>query len=195
MDNQTMIDQTRLAFSLVQKLYYEVGLLIQEIEGMLGNEEERFVIGKVSGYSISTRQSKGLERFNVSYWLVRKLAVFFVPEEFTKDEKGNTNTIIIPSLKLIYVRIVLDDKDIREPKIYAGVLHHIESKQNKKFEYSMAAFDYRDLILKDGEIYYENSSIQLKGTFFSSHLFDLNDSEQISSRIIKPVLKIYRSIK
>jgi hypothetical protein len=194
MDKEIMVDQTKLAFSLIQKLYFETGLLIQEIEGMLGEEEEKFVIGKVAGYSISTRQSKGLERFNIPYWMVRKLAVFFIPEGFTNNEKGNTNTKITPNLKLIYIRIVLDDKDLKEPKIYAGVLHHISAKNSKKFEYSMASFDYRDFILKDGDVSLEDTNIQIKGTFFSTHLFDLSDSEDISSKIIKPLLKNYRSI-
>lgn len=194
MDKEMMVDQTKLAFSLIQKLYLETGLLIQEIEGMLGEEDERFVIGKVAGYSISTRQSKGLERFNIPYWLVKKLAVFFIPESFTSYEKGNTNTKITPDLKLIYIRIVLEDNDLKEPKIYAGVLHHISAKNSKKFEYSMASFDYRDFVLKDGDVSLEDTNIQIKGTFFSTHLFDLNDSESISSRIIKPVLKIYRSV-
>lgn len=194
MEKNTMVEQTKLAFSLIQKLYFETSLLIQEIEGMLGEEDERYIIGKVSGYSISTRQSKGLERFNIPYWMVKKFAVFFISEEFTEIEKGNTNTKISPNLKLIYIRIVLDDKDLREPKIYAGVLHHIVDKNNKKFEASMASFDYRDFILKDGEVDYEDTNIQLKGTFFSSHLYDLNESNQISGKIIKPLLKIYRSI-
>ena len=194
MEKETMIEQTKLAFSLIQKLYFEVALLIQEIEGMLGEEEERFVIGKPSGYAITARRSTGLERFNVPYWMVKKLAVFFVPENMSTNKTGMTNTTITPQLKLIYLRVVLDDKDIREPKIYAGVFHHIKSKNNKKFEYSMAAFDYRDLISKDGDITYEDTNIQMKGTFISNHLYDLNDSEQISAKIIKPLLRIFRTI-
>ncbi len=111
MEKETVIEQTKLAFSLIQKLYFEVALLIQEIEGMLGDEDERFVIGKVGGYAISARRSTGLERFNVPLWMVRKLAVFFVPEESTKYEAGMTNTTITPKLKMIFLRIVLDDKD------------------------------------------------------------------------------------
>jgi hypothetical protein len=193
MEKETIIEQTKLAFSLIQKLYFETALLIQEIEGMLGEEEERFVIGKAAGYAISARRSTGLERFNVPFWMVNKLAVFFVPEDMTKTEKGMTNTTITPHLKLIYLRIILNEKEVREPKIFVGVLHNITTKVNKKFEYSMASFDYRDLILKDGEITYEDTNIQMNGVFISNHLYDLFDSEQISKKIIKPIIKIFRT--
>jgi hypothetical protein len=195
MEKETIIEQTKLAFSLIQTLYYETALFIQEIEGMLAEEDERFVIGKPAGYAISARRSTGLERINVPFWMMKKLAVFFVPEERTKNESGGmTNTKISSDLKIIFIRIILDDKDIREPKIYSGVFSNFVIKNDKKFEYFMAILDAKDSFIKDGEISYEDSNLKFNGKFFSTHLYDLKDSEQISTRIIKPLLKIYRSI-
>jgi hypothetical protein len=55
MNNKSeIIEQTNLAFDFIEKLYLESSYLIKEIEGNLNEEEEKFVIGKPSGYGIST---------------------------------------------------------------------------------------------------------------------------------------------
>ena len=88
-ENQ-LIDQTKLAFDFLQKLYLEVSYLIKETEGLLHEEEEKFLIGKPSGYGVSSRSSTGLESNSISLWLLRKFAVFFVPEDKTTLKKGQT---------------------------------------------------------------------------------------------------------
>jgi len=82
-----IIEQTNLAFDFILKLYLEVSYLIKEIEGMLYELEEKFVIGRSGGYHISARSSTGLESSNVSFWLMRKLGVFFIPENKTDRKK------------------------------------------------------------------------------------------------------------
>ena len=54
-DNAHLVEQTNLVFDFLQKLYLEVSYLIKEIEGILYGEEEKFIIGRPSGYSISAR--------------------------------------------------------------------------------------------------------------------------------------------
>jgi hypothetical protein len=89
MKKKEIVEQTRLAFDFIQKLYFEVSYLIKEIEGLLAEEEEEFVIGRPSGYGINTRSSTGLEANNIRLWPLRKLAVFFVPEARTQRKNGN----------------------------------------------------------------------------------------------------------
>jgi len=133
-----LIEQTDAAFNFVEKLYTEVSYLIKQLEGTLGEEEEHFIIGKPSGYGISTHSSNGLDNQMVKLWIMRKFSIFFVEKEKTHVEKGQTVTKLDPGLKILYFRFILHGKDIKEPIIYAGVLSDIEKKQQgawiKKFE-------------------------------------------------------------
>ena len=59
--DKDIVMQTKNAFDFVQKLFFEVSYLIKEIEGMVQQETEEFVIVKPSGYHVTTRTSTGLE--------------------------------------------------------------------------------------------------------------------------------------
>ena len=193
-----IIEQTDLAFDFIQKLYFEVSYLIKEIEGILHEEEEKFIIGRPAGYGVSARSSTGLESNNVNLWLLRKFAVFFVPKDKTEVKAGQTITKIDENLKILYLRIVLSDKNINEPAVYSGVLYNIEKKPQakwiKKFENLMGHFEYNDdKIFKIVEkINYEDAHIKLQGELIKNNLFEINDSETIFTRIIKPSLELYR---
>ena len=192
-------NQSKLAFDFIQKLYLEVSYLIKEIEGILHEEEERFIIGRIGGYHISTRSSNGLESNNVSLWLLRKFAVFFIPEDKTELKKGQTITKIDKSLKVFYLRVVLNDINIEKPQIYSGVLYNIEvkppgKKWYSKFEKVMGFFEYHDhkIFTKVKDIDYEDAYMRFKGELIKNNLFDINDSETIVKKIIKPALTLYR---
>ena len=193
-----LTDQTKLAFDFLQKLYLEVSYLIKETEGLLYEEEERFVIGKPSGYGISSRSSTGLESNNIGLWLLRKFAVFFVPEDKTTLKKGQTVTPIDENLKVIYLRIVLNDKDLTYPAVYSGVLYNIQQKQRaeriKKFENMMGQFQNKDpkVFVNFKKIDYEDPLIKCQGELVRSNLFMISDSESILNKIIRPSLNLYR---
>ena len=196
-ENQ-LIGQTKLAFDFLQKLYLEVSYLIKETEGLLYEEEERFVIGKPSGYGISSRSSTGLESNNIGLWLLRKFAVFFVPEDKTTLKKGQTVTPIDENLKVIYLRIVLNDKDLAYPAVYSGVLYNIQQKERaeriKKFENMMGQFQNKDpkVFVNYKKIDYEDPLIECKGELVRTNLFKISDSESILNKIIRPSLNLYR---
>jgi hypothetical protein len=61
MEKKGLIEQTRLAFDFIQKLYLEASYLVKEIEGQLAEEEEQFVFGRSGGYAVTARSSTGLE--------------------------------------------------------------------------------------------------------------------------------------
>lgn len=195
-----IIEQTNLAFDFIQKLYLEVSYLIKEVEGILHEEEERFVIGRSAGYGISARSSTGLESTNVNLWLLRKFAVFFIPEDKTKIERGQTVTMIDDNLKILYLRIILRDKNISEPAVYSGVLYNIRKKPQvrwiSKFENIMGHLEYSDnKIFKDGkkiDIDYEDAYIKIQGELIKNNLFEINNSETIRKRIIEPALELFR---
>jgi len=193
-----IIEQTNLAFDFIQKLYLEVSYLIKEIEGILHEEEEKFIIGRPAGYGISARSSTGLESTNVNLWSLRKFAVFFIPEDKTKIERGQSITRIDENLKTLYLRIVLKDKNINEPTVYSGVLYNIQRKPQAKwigkFENVMGHLEYNDdKIFKDvGKINYEDAYIKLQGELVKNNLFEINDSDAILKKIIKPSLELYR---
>ena len=201
MTKKEIIQQTKLAFDFSQKLYFEVSYLIKEIEGLLAEEEEQFIIGRPGGYAITTRGSSGLEANNVNLWLLRTLSVFFVPEELTKTFGGLTTTEFIKGLKVIFLRIVLDEKDNDEPYINIGVIYDVVSKRigkyPKKFEELIRHIEYRyaAVFTGDNSFDYEDSYIKFKGKFIRVNLFDVNSSEEIIKLVITPVLKLFREIK
>ena len=190
-------EQANLAFEFIHKLYLEVSYLVKEIEGLLYQEEEKFVIGRPSGYGISTRGSTGLESNNVHFWLPSKFAIFFVPEQVTEVSRGQTITKIDDRLKVLYFRLVLNDKKGDQPLIYSGVFHCIEPKvQWKKFEQAMGHFSWNDeKVFSDPlKIDYEDSYIKVKGEFTKNELFAINNSETIFRKVLEPSLRLSRRL-
>ena len=175
--NNELIDQTNLAFDFIQKLYLEVSYLIKEIEGILHEEEENFIIGKPSGYAVSSRSSTGLESNNVDLWLLRKFAVCFIPEDKSNVKGGQTITAIDEDLKVLYLRIVLNDKNINEPQIYLTVLYNIKKKPQAtgwtKFENIMGHLEYNDskIFVDVKKIDYEDTYVKLQGEMIKKKLF------------------------
>lgn len=197
-DKREIMQQANLAFDFIQKLYLEVSYLIKEIEEILHEEEEKFIIGRPAGYGISTRSSTGLESSSVKLWLLRKFAVFFVPEEKTKLVRGQTVTKIDENLKVLYLRIVLNNQNINGPVISSGVVYNIKQKSRakwtEKFEGVMGYLQPNDdRIFKNVEkIDYQDANIKLRGELVKNNLFEINDSETIVKRIILPSLESYR---
>jgi len=191
------IEQTNLAFDFMQRLYLETSYLIKEVEGILQREEEKFIFGKPTGYGVTARSSTGLEQDNVNLWPMRGFAVFFVPKDKTKIERGQTITRIDEKLKVLYLRIVLNDKDIEEPAIYSGVLYNIQITSRgkwNKFENVMGHIEYhvRRIVGNSERINYEDPFIKIQGKLIRNYLFEINDSEVILKRIVQPSLELYR---
>jgi len=195
---EEIVEQTNLAFDFIQKLYFEVSYLIKEIEGILHEEDEKFVIARPAGYGISAKSSTGLESNNVDFWLLKKFSVYFLPEEKTKLQRGQTITKIDEHLKTIYLRIVLDDKNIDEPAVYSGVFYNFHIKPGckwiVKFENIAGHLEYNDtkIFKHERKVDFENAYIKFQGELIKSNLFDINDSETILNKIIKPTLALYR---
>lgn len=198
MNKKEIEKQTKLAYEFIQKLFFEVSYLIKEMEGLLSEENPPFVICRPGGYAITTRSSNGLDSVYVNLWLLRKFSVAFGPKDTTLTIKGQTNTPLLPDRKVIYVRIILDDKDIYEPMIYSGVLYDFhkktaEGKWPEKFEQLMTTFEYSEAqIFADPKIInFENNNFSLKGRLFDVPLFDIDSSTTLSEKIIKPTIKLY----
>ena len=193
---QDLVQQTRNALSFVQKLYFEISYLIKEVEGILRSEEEKFVIGKPSGYQVTSVKSTGLEPANVEAWLSKAFTVFFVPAKETKLQSGMTNTPFHDQLKVLLLDIELEGKINKTPRIMAGVLYDIQSRRDNftKFEHLMFEFIYsRDRVFASApELSYEDSYLSIKGHLFNLPLFYVQTSEDISQKIVGPMLAFYR---
>lgn len=192
-----LIKQCDLAFDFVQNLYMEVSYFIKEVDGLL--LEEDFIIGRPSGYQINSRSSLGLEPQNVNMWLMRRMAVFFAPKDSFKSKGSRTSLDISKSAKVIYLRILLNGKNLNQPKIYAGVLYDIignpKSKYVKKFEQAMQYIEYNDDKIFKGnlkQIKHKDGNISFNGHLNSLNLFEINDSETIQKKIVEPCLKLYK---
>jgi len=195
-----IIKQTKGAFDFLQKLYFEVSYMIKEAEGLLGEEPEEFIIGKPSGYGINTRTSTGLESNNVNYWLMRRMAVFFVPKVYTEGTGGTTTTHFNEDLKILYLRVVLDDREITEPVVYAGVFYDFEKKEGQnrmqKFEHAMNHFEYNEnkFIKKAGDGVYDDNYLKFRWNVFECNLFDLNSGSEVAKKLVEPMVELYRKV-
>jgi hypothetical protein len=189
-------EQCKLAFDFLQKLYFEVSYFIKEVEGILRDKD--FRIGKPSGYQISSRSSSGLEPVNVNMWLLRKFAVFFAPKDKITLARGQTTLPIEQPTRVLYLRIILDDNTLQCPTVYAGVLYDIQKTPTtgwvKKFEQAMQHIEYNDAKIFKGNLRsldYEDAHIRFKGHLLEIPLFEINDSEAISTKIVDPCLKLF----
>jgi hypothetical protein len=193
-----LIEQTRLAFDFIQKLFLEVSYMIKEAEAIYREEPEEFVIGKPGGYAISIRNSKGLDTVNVDLWLYKKFAVFFVPKENTEVKGGQQSTKIIGDLKVIYMRVVLQDRSVTEPTVFSGILYNIKRKRKvnwfTKFEHCMGHLEYCDekLLQTPKNIKYDDAYVSFNGKLLNIPLFDINSSEAIREKIVLPTLDLFR---
>ena len=193
-------NQIRNAFDFIQKLYNESSYLIKEIEGQLAENEHRFQLLRTSGYAISSRSSSGLEPNNVNFWLLRRFGVAFVDEINTELIKGQNVTEINDNLKVLYFRVILDDKNESEPQLIYGVFHNIKAfkdKWIKKFENLMGNFEYVDnkLFSQIPDIDYEDGTFKLRGKFKKVNLLDINSSDELIEKVINPAIEIFEGIK
>lgn len=190
--------QIKNAFDFIQKLYNESSYLIKEIEGQVGESTFRFQILRPSGYSVSARSSTGLEPNNVNLWLLRKFAVAFVEESNTELQKGQNFTEINEKLKVLYFRIILDDKAQSEPQLIYGVFYDIKQFKDwvKKFENLLANFEYVDtkLFAKFPHIDYEDATFKIKGEFKKVNLLDINSSDELIEKVINPAIDLYEKM-
>jgi hypothetical protein len=193
---QNLEMQTRNALSFVHKLYFEISYLIKEVEGLLRLEEEKFVIGRPSGYAVTSGKSTGLEPANVESWLSKAFTVFYVSDKETKLQSGTTTTPFHNHLRVLLLDIELEGKNNKTPRIMAGVLYDIRSKRDNytKFEHMMSEFIYsRDKVFASApELSYEDSYLSMKGNLFKLPLFSVQTSEDISRKIVEPMLAHYR---
>lgn len=194
MDDKQMTEQVSLAINFMEKLYYETSYLIKEVEGLL--ETEGFSMLKGKGYSISTRHSDSLN--DVSFWLLKKFSVSFAPKDKREVKGGVTKTKIDNELKILYLRIVLSEKNQKSPKILFGVLSKIERKSDKyhrKFEDLMGHFEYVDskLFSKPQETKYEDNYVKFNKKFIVVDLLEIENTEEIKKKLIEPILKIFNS--
>jgi hypothetical protein len=193
-----LIEQSNLAFDFIQKLYLETSYLIKEVESILSEEPEEFIIGKPGGYGVTSRGSSGLESNYVKQWIMRKFAVFFAPKDKTESKAGQIITPITKDLKILYMRIVLNDESEKEPKILIGIIYDINTKKGwEKFEQLMGHIEYYEhkIFKNPSSVSYEDTYISFKGEFIKRDLFDITDSSLINSKIIQSGLSIYRKTR
>jgi len=192
--DKDLVAQKKNAFDFIQKLYFEISYLIKEIEGIL--QEEELVIGRPSGYGVSTKTSTGLEANNVENWLPKSFTVFFCQKDISKMYQGITITKIQDSLKVLLIHIELFDKEINNPKITYAIITDIVSKKPKweKFEYLLSRFAYngKKIFSNGPNIEYEDSYCSFKGKFYTENLFSINSSEELKKKIVDPMLALYR---
>ena len=199
MDKNHIVEQTKLAFDFIQKLYLETSYFIKEIEGILGQEEEQFQILRPRGYQISTAYSMGLESSYVQQWLVRKGVVCFASKSDVQKVGGKTTTKFNKGLKVIVVRFVLNDAKLGEPEVWIGVVSDIQLKaeEDDKFEEYISDFISADSkIFKDeGNSKYEDNEWSIKLNLMKKPLYDISRAEDIKREIIDPTLTTYRRKK
>ena len=192
--DKDLIKQANNAFDFIQKLYFEISYLIKEIEFILQTEE--LVIGRPSGYGVSTKTSTGLESNNVENWMPKSFTVFFCQKDLAEMNQGVTITKIENDLKVIIIHIELFDKEINNPKITYAIITDINSKKPKwlKFEHLLSRFAYngKKIFSNGPNINYEDGYCSFKGTFHTENLFSIKGSEELKKKIVDPMIELYR---
>ena len=192
-----IVTQTRNALNFVRKLHIEISYLIKEIEGILLEEDERFLILKPGGYQVTTRTSMGLDSAGVDLWMNKDFNVFFCAEEFIDSNTSTTITKPKEKLKVLFFQIKIIDKDINEPKIIYGYFNKMNFKKESptKIEHVVGEFAYsgNKIFANPPNIGFENNFWSFKGKFEQKNLLSINSSNDIRNKIINPVLKIYRA--
>lgn len=192
----TLAEQTQSAFDFISKLYFETSYLIKEVEGQLQQQNEEFVIGRPSGYAVTTRTSTGLDPANVEMWLPKDLTVFFVPKALTETRRGQTYTPLTDSLVVLLLHIQLHGKDLEKPRVLAGCISQVRSNKEsvRKFERVMVAFAYhtRKVFAKLPRFSYEDAKRSFQGEFFGQPLYSINSAEDVETLLVRPMVELYR---
>ena len=189
--------QWKNAFDFVQKFCFEVSYLIKEVEGLLSQEDEKFVICRSSGYGATMFTSTGLEAVNVENWFPHTVTAAFVPGDQTQLQKGQTITPYHGKLRPLVLHIEVFSQDLACPLAYPGCLWSIAVKTEhlkKKFESLLWEFAYNPgkILSKVPDIAYEDSDCSFKGKMSKVPLFSINNSEDVASKLVSPMLKLCR---
>lgn len=201
MTDKSIAVQVKNALNFVRKLHFEISYLFKEIEGLLLEEEERFIILKGGGYSVTARTSTSLDSWGAGYWMPNDFSVFFCEEEgFVENEKGVTVTKVNKDLKVLFIHIKIIDHDLNEPKIYLGYIKNIGFKKNvdSKVENMLWEFTYsgnKKIFELDKKIDYSDARWSFTGEYLQRDLLSINSSNDVKSKIVDPLLKLYRSSK
>ncbi len=198
MENSETINlaaQLNLAQDLLIKFFNETATLIKEVEGQLKRLPEEFVMLQTTGYGVITIGSAGIEFPDL--WLSPYFGVVFAPSKFVEKDKRGTKTKQQPPLKVVFMKIVLRDDNIKEPEMWLGVLNDIEFHASyAKFEkvlshlfYSLIKYEkkWQD---KRGPFVIESTEskwLKFKGKLIRLDLLSLTNSEDVSNKIIKAV--------
>ena len=197
MDKKLLNDQTRSAFEFIEKLYAESSYLVKEIEGLLRNKEEIFVIGKQRGYQISASASSGLN--SPEQWIYKKLCAYFVPETMTKIIGGRTETSFSKDLKIIYLIIILSEEELKSPQIAIGILSRFKKLTVRfpKLEYFIISYidriwnSIKELKGTKHKLY-KDSSFEFNVNFVIKDLYDVNSIQDIEKKLVNPALRMFR---
>ena len=193
--------QANAALDFLEKLNFEMSYLIKDVEGRLKEEPEEFVIGRGSGYAVSTSRSSGLDYAHL--WNMKNMSVFFVPSQYSSTKGGYTVTSFIDGLQAIYLLLDLKDPEIDMPMIYLGTMYDISIKNDKyckKLEHLLQPthlwkyskiydHDVGDVITFDSEW----ESYKLKCSV-KKPLFAIENSELVEKYLIKPSLRDFRKL-
>jgi hypothetical protein len=197
MDKKQLNEQTESSFDFIEKLYSECAYLVKEIEGLLKNKEEKFVIGRQRGYQISASSSLGLN--SPDQWMYKKLCAYFVPDSMTKVRGGRTETPFSKELKMIYLLIILSEDKFKTPKIAIGTLSEFKktTKRLPKVEYFVIPYMGKiwKFVKEQGSVgsrLYKDYQIEFRTKFLIRDLFDINNVQDIEKKLINPVLRLFR---
>lgn len=192
----TLVQQTQRAFDFVSKLYFETSYLIKEVEGQLLQEKEVFLIGRPSGYGVTTRTSTGLDPVNVEMWFPQDLTVFFVPESATETRRGQTYTPFDESLRVLLLRVELHGKHLDEPRVISGCISRVRSKKQKakKFEKLMWIFAYKGRRVFETlpQLSYDDSYCSLEGQLSERPLYSIKSADHVQNLLVGPMVELYR---
>jgi len=191
-----LAEQTHNAFEFIEKLFLETSYLIKEVEGQLQQMPEEFVILRPAGYVVSTVTSTGLEAAGVRKWLRKRVAVAFLPEESTEVRAGQTHTPFSDDLRVLFLTIALNARELIEPAAFFGYVNRIKNKNKnyKKFESILWEFPgFAIKMLNSGpKISFDDGYCSMSGEVKKLKLYSVKTNEDVRKKLVEPMVKLYR---
>ena len=188
---------TKNAFDFIERLYRETVYLIKEVEGLLKHDEvSPFAIITSSGYAITTAASKSLTMYRP--WLPHDATVFFRPITSSTPVQSKAKTPISLGLNMLVLRVEFVSAAADRPQVLMACLHHVKMKRGAQyFEDLNSTFAYGGGIIfarrAEGVVDYEDAACIIKGRLIQADLFAIENSDAIVTRLVQPILEIYRS--
>ena len=120
----------------------------------------------------------------------------FLPEDSTELRAGQTHTPFSDDLRVLFLTIALNARELIEPTAFFGYVNRIKNKNKnyKKFENILWEFPASAIkMLNSGpKISFDDGYCSMSGEVKKLKLYSLKTNEDVRTKVVEPMVKLYR---